>query len=146
MNEHRLVDRLTNYWNHARKEADIPDFAQFNSSAIDDIWQQCLLFSVMPTVEGKLPNLTFYKVGDKVRSVYGQDMVGKLFSPTQKIFQGAIVARKAYEVLANPVPLVDVGQFINASNKIVKYRSCLLPFGNHGKVSHILVGLSWREF
>jgi hypothetical protein len=56
------------------------------------------------------------------------------------------VVRKASEVLANPVPLVDMGQFINAGNKVVKYRSCLLPFGTGNKVTHIIAGLSWREF
>lgn len=124
----------------------MPDFAQFNSSAIDDIWQQCVLFTVMPAAEGKMPSLNFYKVGDKVRSVYGQDMAGKTFNPVQKHFQGAAVARKASEVLANPAPIIDIGQFINAGNKVVKYRSCLLPFGSNGKVTHIIVGLSWREF
>ncbi len=146
MNEHRLVDRLTAYWNNARKEAAMPEFAQFNSSAIEDIWQQCVLFTVMPAADGKAPNLKFYQVGDKVRQVYGQDMLGNVFNPAQKHFQGAAVVRKANELLANPVPLVDMGQFINAGNKIIKYRSCLLPFGTGNKVTHIIAGLSWREF
>ena len=146
MNEHRLVDRLTSYWNNARKDSIMPEFSHFNSSAIEDIWQQCVLFTVMPVADGKLPSLNFYRVGDKVREVYGQDMSGKVFSPAQKHFQGAAVVRKANEVLANQTPIVDMGQFINTGTKMVKYRSCLLPFGSGGKVTHIIAGLSWREF
>ena len=146
MNEHRLVDRLTSYWNNARKDSIMPEFSHFNSSAIEDIWQQCVLFTVMPVADGKLPSLNFYRVGDKVREVYGQDMSGKVFSPAQKHFQGAAVVRKANEVLANQTPIVDLGQFINTGTKMEKYRSCLLPFGSGGKVTHIIAGLSWREF
>jgi hypothetical protein len=146
MNEVRLVDRLTAFWNNTRKDAVMPDFAQFNSASIDDIWQQCVLFTVQPTVEGKPPSLSFYQVGDKVRSIYGQDMTGQIFNPAQRHFQGAMIVRKATELIANPVPIVDMGQFINASNTVIKYRSCLLPFGSGGKVTHIIAGLSWRAF
>jgi len=146
MSGQRLVDRLTNYWNITRKDQDMPEFSKFNSSAIDDIWQQCVLFTVQPTVDGKVPTLSFYKVGDKVRTVYGQDVVGQMFNPNQNHFQAAAIVRKATELLDNPSPVVDMGQFINADSKVVKYRSCLLPFGRKGKVTHIVAGLSWREF
>ena len=48
--------------------------------------------------------------------------------------------------MADPKPLVDIGQFISENNKVVKFRSCLLPFGKDGVVTHVLAGLSWREF
>ena len=67
MNEHRLTDRLTTYWDNLRKDADLPDFGHFNASAVDDIWQQCILFTVQPPVIGKTPSLNFYKVGDKLK-------------------------------------------------------------------------------
>ncbi len=146
MNELRLTDRLTSYWNNIKKDNVIPEFAQFNSSAVSDLWQQCILFTVHPTTEGRTPTLSFYQVGDAVKSLYKGDVVGQPFNPAQRHFQGAAVVRKIDEMLANPQPIVDMGQFVGPNNKIVKYRSCLLPFGKGGVVTHVIAGLSWREF
>ncbi len=146
MSEHRLTERLTKYWDNIRKENNIPEFAKFNASAIDDLWQQCILFVVNPTTEGRTPTLSFYMVGDKLKGIYGNDAVGKMFNPTQRHFQGAAVVRKIDEIIAHPAPVIDVGQFIGENNKMVKYRSCLLPFGSDGVVTHVIAGLSWREF
>jgi hypothetical protein len=147
MQEHRLIERLTTYWNHVRKDAPMPDFAHFNVSAIEDIWQQCILFTVQPAVEGVQPNVNFYRVGENLRSIYGQDMTGRSFNPAHHHFQGATVVRKITELMGNPEPITDMGQFVNSQSKIVKYRSCLLPFGGpDGKITHIVAGLSWREF
>ena len=146
MNEHRLPDRLISYWNIIKKELMIPEFSQLNSSVIADIWQQCILFTVSPAVENKPFTLNFYQVGDQVRDIYGKDMVGRSFNTAQRCFQGAAIVRRIGETIDNPVPITDSGQFVNERSKIVKYRSCLLPFGRDKKVSHVLVGLSWREF
>lgn len=146
MNEHRMADRLIGYWNNVRKEASMPDFAHFNASSIDDVWQYCVLFTVSPEVDNKPSVLNFYQVGDKVRGIYGHEMVGRSFNTSQRHFQGATVVRRMEEILRTPTPLSDVGQFINERSKVVKYRSCLLPFGRDGKVTHVIAGLSWREY
>lgn len=143
--ERRLTHRLTSYWNLIRKEAVIPDFAHFNAATIQDIWQQCILFTVQPSAPGKMPQLSFYMVGDKIRPLYKQDMQGQSYNPTQRHFQGASLMRKMNDILAAPAPMYDEGQFVNEQNIIVKYRSCLLPFGREGKVTHVLIGLSWRD-
>jgi len=61
----RLTDRLISYWHTIRKENAMPDFSQFNASAIDDIWQQCVLFTVAPAIENKSATLNFYQIGEK---------------------------------------------------------------------------------
>lgn len=146
MQDQRLIDRLTRYWNSMRREEPMPRFAQFNSSAIDDIWQQCLLFTVQPASAGKPPHLNFHTIGDQLSSIYGKTLLGTTFNPAQKHFQGATVMSKVGQIIASPAPLVDIGQFVCQSGKTVKYRSCLLPFGGQGVVTHIIAGLSWREF
>ena len=146
MNEHRLNERLTSYWNNARKDAAMPEFAKFNAGAIEDIWKQCILFVIQPTVDGRTPNVNFYSVGDSIKSVYGSDMTGRSFNPAQKHFQGAAIMQRVNDIMSNPIVVHDSGQFINERSKVVKYRSCRLPFGRNGKVTHIVAGLSWREF
>lgn len=147
MYNQRLTDRLTNYWNNLRRDgAMMPDFGHFNSAAIEDIWQQCILFTVLPTVAGTRPSLQFYRVGEKLRDIYSNDVLGQPLTPNQRHFQAAAVVRKIDEIIANPAPLIDMGQFISDNSKIIKYRSCLLPFGKGGVVTHVIAGLSWKEF
>lgn len=146
MHEHRLAERLMGYWNIIRKEQQMPDFGHFNASAIDDIWQNCVLFTVAPEVGNKPYVLNFQQIGERVRTIYGNDMVGRSFNTSQRHFAGAAIMRRVEEIIATPAPLNDAGQFINERSKVVKYRSCLLPFGRNGKVSHVIAGLSWREF
>lgn len=144
--EHRLTERLIGYWENLRKADKMPDFTHFNISAIDDIWQQCILFTVQPSAEGKANSLVFSQVGEKVRALYSDDMVGRSFTTSQRHFQAAAIVRKLENVITNPSTLIDIGQFINEQGKIVKYRSCLLPFGRDGKVTHVVVALTWRQY
>ena len=146
MIEHRLSERLTGYWNTLRRDLQMPDFGHFNASAIEDIWQQCVLFTVSPEVENKPHVLNFHQIGERVRSIYGNDMLGRSFNTSQRYFAGAAIMRRVEDIIATPTPMNDVGQFINERSKVVKFRSCLLPFGRNGKVSHVVAGLSWREF
>ncbi|MFZ4126204.1 MAG: hypothetical protein ACOYJ2_09105 [Rickettsiales bacterium] len=146
MESQRLTDRLVAYWNLIRKESVMPEFAHFNKSAIADIWQQCMLFTVQPTADGVPPIVNFYGVGEKVKSLYTKDMTGQTITTGQKHFQGAALIKRIADVIAKPEPLFDQGQFVNERSKIVKYRSCMLPFGTDNRVTHVVVGLSWREF
>lgn len=146
MHEHRLAERLMGYWNVIRKDMEMPDFSHFNASVIDDVWQSCVLFTVSPEVESKPHVLNFHQIGERVRTIYGSEMVGRSFNTSQRHFAGAAIMRRVEEILSKPAPINDSGQFINERSKVVKYRSCLLPFGRNGKVSHIIAGLSWREF
>lgn len=146
MNEARLTMRLTTYWDRLRKDQPLPLFSQFNSSAIEDIWKQCLLFVVIPTTGGRSPSLNFSAVGENLSALYARTVIGQVFSPNQRDIPGTNVMKRVDEIMANPVPLMDEGQFISSRGKIIKYRSCLLPFGKDGLVTHIVAGLSWREF
>ena len=140
-----MAERLLSYWNVLKKDEPMPDFSHFNASAIEDIWQQCVLFTVSPGVDNK-SSLNFYQIGDKLGAIYGAGMLGRSFTAGQKHFQGAAIVRRMEQILANPEPITDIGQFVNEKSKVVKFRSCLLPFGRNGKVTHVITGLSWREF
>jgi hypothetical protein len=142
----RLIDRLSIYWNITRKTASVPEYSHFNPSAIDDIWQQCILFSIQPQVVGSPPVVKFTQVGENICPLYTRDMTGQIVTPGQKHFPGAALIQRIGSVIVQPAPMLDQGQFVNERSKIVKYRSCLLPFATAGKVSHVILGVSWREF
>jgi hypothetical protein len=148
MNDQRLSVRLTNYWNLIRKEQVLPEYSKMNPSAVHDLWPSCLVCRIEVTATGAAQQFTFHAIGDGLKSIYNGQMLGKTVSAGQKHFQGAGVLKQLPTVLAKPEPLFDEGQFVNERSKVVKYRSCLLPFGaaDGSAVTHVLAGLSWREF
>lgn len=146
MQDNRLTDRLVRHWELIRKDEVMPNFSQFNASALSDIWQRCILFIVQPAAAGAPPSLKFQVIGDNLNSIYSQSMLGMTFNPTHRAFPAAAVIKKVHHMIEAPAPLIDMGQFVNDRGKIIKYRSCLLPFGRQGIVTHVVAGLSWREF
>ena len=143
--DQRLIDRLTTYWNLLRRDEPVPDFAKFNISAIEDLWSQCVLFTVQPSATDQSPVVNFYTMGEKVKSLYG-NVAGQTMNSRQRHFQGASIVQRVGEVITTPAPVYDMGQFVNERSKIVKYRSCLLPFGKNDRITHVVAGLSWKEF
>lgn len=147
MTQNRLTQRLADYWEMLRKDQAIPEFARLNVSVISDIWPNCVLFSLQPAAEGKLPIMSISKIGENVQPIYSNEMLGLSFNAAQRHFQGAKIIHRVSEVLESRRPIFDEGQFVNEHSKIVKFRSCLMPFGTtEGMITHILVGLSWREY
>lgn len=145
MLEKRLDDRLTKYWELLKKDEILPAFGKFNSAALDDIWDSCVLFSVNKSNSDN-KSYTFYRMGDKVRKLYNEDLTGNTLKPKQKAIKGATIVQRIDDVVTQLIPIHDSGQFVNDNQKIVKFRSCLLPFGTENEVTHVVAGLSWREF
>ena len=145
MMDKRLTTRLTDYWNLLKKDSVLPEYSKFNNAAIADIWPSCFMLAVQPSTE-KTRNYKYVSIGDKLVTLYGEDVTGNYVNSKQRHFKGAAIIKHVDKVTDGQEPLYDSGQFVNNKNKIVKFRSCLLPFGNHNGVTHVLAGLSWREF
>ena len=145
MIEQRLTDRLTKYWELIRKDAPFPPLESFNSAAVDDMWSNCMLFAVGKTGDNE-KTYTFYRMGERVKAAYGADMVGQSLHAKHRAFKGADVVKRIDDIIIDPKPIYDAGQFVNPDNKVIKFRSCMLPFGKDSVVTHVIAGLSWREF
>ena len=147
MHNLRLTDQLVGYWNALREDHPVPDFARFSASAVGDGWPQCILFTLQPAVAEATPGMNFYAMGARAAAVVGgADLVGKPYRPAASHFQGAAIIQRIGEMLPNPAPLLDSGHFAGEGGKIVKFRSCILPFARGDVVTHVLAGLSWGEF
>ena len=127
----RLTDRLSSYWGSLQKEGAIPAFESFNQAAIRDVWDQCMLISVKDDNPDH-PAYDYYQVGAKAKTIQNS--------------RNAAIVERLSEVISTLKPLYESGQYMNAASHLVKFRSCLLPFGHDGHVTHVVVGLSWREF
>ena len=149
MNDKRLVKQLTGYWQLLRKNEKLPIWEHFNQAAIGDIMEKCCVWNLEHNYEkinSKIYTYTYQYIGRKAQKAFGKDITGEVFSSKFKHFPAARITLRLDECVTEKLPIYDEGQFINENNKLIKFRSCLLPFGNKtGKVSNILLGLSWIE-
>ena len=145
MYEQRLTHRLTNYWTKIN-HGELPLNESFNGAAVADVWANCLHIELIPLDSNRV-TYRYLTMGAALLEAYGRDMTGQQVQSRQMDFPGGRILQRLDDVIVNPVPSTDEGQFINDKNKVVKYRACLLPLGNHlKKVTHVIVGISWKAF
>ncbi len=146
-NDKRLTTRLLNYWDKLLTDANIlPRFEAIQPSALEDVWPQCMVLAVQPSpVDKKI--YVCKLMGDKVTELTGEDLSGKMIKPNNVAFKGSHIIKKADETVKRKEPMYHEGKFVSDNQRIVKYRSSLLPFGKpDGEVTHLLIGLSWKSF
>jgi hypothetical protein len=145
MIQQRIIDRLTTQWNLLKEGEEIPDFSKLNKAALADIWPHCLVIKTHPKVEDAQASYQYSEIGSMAETLFKENPVGQYFSPNVKVSQIARLVRRISELSATSTPLTDEGQFINDANRVVKFRTCLLPFSTASRLSHIVIGVSWRE-
>jgi hypothetical protein len=150
MEERRLTMRLRKYWDLMRKAQPLPDYSQFNSGTIGDVWQYCFVVSVDSAGQISADGNHSYKyeyIGQPIIGMYGKDMTGQTLTQGVKHFMGGNVYNKLQEVVEKSVPIEDTGHIVNQQGKMLKYRACYLPFGKGaGNLTHIVGGLTYRVF
>lgn len=148
MEDKRLTTRLLNYWDKLRENLPLPPWQKFNVGALEDIWGQCCVWRVdIASVDRRINNYTYEYVGRNAKEALGMDLTGLMFVSHFQKFPGARVMERIDDAVERSVPISDEGIFVNQQNKVVKYRSCLLPFGTEkGRVTHVVLGLSWKAF
>ncbi len=145
MQDQRLVTRLQNYWELICRGKPMPEIGQLNPAGIDDMWQQCMKIGTFQTQGGFTYNYLF--MGEKLVEMYGKDLTSQVVNPHASEYPLNIVVNKLDGIMTARAFLIDENQFVNERGKLVKYRACLMPFGNEAKgVTHIVVGFSGREF
>lgn len=145
MLEHRLPKRLTNYWDRIKNEAPLPPIEAFIPQSVPDLWHNCIKLS--RTVEDGKSAYKYDFVGRELEAIFGAKLGGLKvkakvgFLPAQKMMD------QMEKSLKNPVPITIEGQFVDSDGHLVKYRACLLPFGEHTeKITHFIIGVSWKIF
>ncbi len=146
MHEKRLIGRLTKYWDDLRKDDPMPDIVRFSIEALPDIQARLLVLKLI-SASGAI-SYRYEYVGQDVVKSYGRDITGEMVNVNMHDFPGAKIMKRIGELSENPRIISDEGQFFaKGNNSVIRYRACLLPFGNDkNSVTHIVAGLSWREF
>ena len=143
-NEQRLTQRMIGYWGLIKKDNKMPQIEHFNTSAIEDLWHQCMMVSVDKR-KGVLFKCEF--MGDHLIKAYGRDIGSEILEGNNAAFPGSAVYKRLLNMVEQSSPQEDAGFFLNKSGEMVKYRACFLPFGTEAKgVTNVIVGLSFRAF
>ncbi len=146
MLENRLSVRLSNIWEKLAELNPPPMFAQFNIAPISDIWQQCATLKIEPNIGDGNYCFTLDFIGDVAKKLLpnitqGQRITTKSMNMQLKKYLGDIAG-----VITECKTLLNSGTIVGQNNKIVKYRTCLLPFTDkNAQVVYIVVGFSWIE-
>ncbi len=83
-------------------------------------------------------------LGKAIVEAYGRDPTGELASAIATQFPGSRIMGRLQEILRNPSDLSEEGEFAGPAGDTVKFRSCLLPFGEGQNVTHVIAGISWK--
>lgn len=145
MDERRITQRLLRYWELLTKDAPIPDFQWFNSATIEEIWPYCMCVSIQP--DTKILTYKYEYMGNDVTKFYGKDFTYATADSRIKTNLASTLIAKMDDVVKQKKPLTDDNHMVNISGQLIKYRACLLPFGNaRDGITHIVVGLTYRMF
>ncbi|MEQ1790360.1 MAG: PAS domain-containing protein [Rickettsiales bacterium] len=147
MLDKRLTVRLEKYWQHIKKDEEIPDFRRNNPAMIEDMWEQCFVLSVIPPM-GKAYKYEY--LGVKIRKMYGGDLTGMSVDLKSKQFPNSAIVPRLQTIsslLDMKTPQECSGEMPTIDGKFIKYRTILLPFGNEKSgITHVVAGVSYREF
>ncbi len=143
MLERRITLRLIAYWEKLRRGNVMPTEDDIDPDYLKDLWDYCFLIHVKDLDK---PDYNYTYLGDAIKKAYQ----GELSS----VEEGSMVASPnakelavSYEkVIKTCTPLLDEGEFVNMHNDVVKYRQCLLPLGENGKVDAIFGGMRFKIF
>ncbi len=146
MLQQRLTERLISQWRIWRENDNCPDISKLNKAALADIWESCLLIKAQPGSDSGALRYQYMDVGSNALKIFKENPIGLYFTPSQKVMPAARLMRRLEELTPQSEPLMDDGQFVNEKSRVVKFRSCLVPFGTPTQITHVIVGLSWREY
>ncbi len=146
MNEQRLTHRMVKMWDKLAALTPPPMFAQFNQGRLSDVWQQCAVLQIEPGSQNDNLTVLFEYVGDKAKALVPSKDEGKRMSKNSLDRNMKKYLAKLEDSVSQKMTIVNNGTLVNDRSKVVKYRTCLLPFtDSDGNVTHIIVGFSWIE-
>jgi hypothetical protein len=145
MIELRLTGRLIKYWQPIKKDKNIPSIEKFSYDVVRDIRGKCFQVSVLRK-DGEY-DFVYQEIGDELTDVFERNLIGmRVISQTSFLPAKKMIENMKQAINSN-TPIELNGQFVSKNSEIIKYRSCLLPFGNDkDQITDFIIGISWNSF
>jgi len=139
--ERRITLRLLAYWEKLRRDRLMPVEDDINPEDIQDLWDSCFLIHVKDLEK---PDYNYTYLGEAIARAYYNGITDDKFgmmSPHAEAHADCYT-----KVIDTGKPLVGEGEFRNLHNDLVKYRQCLLPLGENGRIDAIFGGMHFKIF
>lgn len=141
--ELRYHGRLQQYWDELRGENPFPDESLVNPDELEDIWPSCFLISIDDVT--RRIGYRYSYMGKELVQAYGtdpgDDTASHLISP-----QDARMIEKFNEAVRGKHAVTDEAEFVNSKKLNIRYRTCILPLGKNGEVTHLLGCMRWKMY
>ena len=141
---HRSHEKLNGYWKAISNGRPFPPENEINPDELADIWDSCFLVAV--DVVAKRSGYRYSFLGERLIEAYGDDVRNPEVATQLISTANPSTAKKIDEVIQSQKPVVDEAEFVNSKGISIRYRSCLLPLGQAGKVTHVIGCMRWKLY
>ena len=134
--ERRLNMRLMAFWWDRRADRRFPSIEDFDPEELSDVWTHC--FTLTP--KEPCDRSAFRYVGDTIAAASG---LTETEITVDHVSENSLLdhaTRNVDEVLAQQVPVIRSGEFVNEDGETVMYRSILLPLSHDQETINCVVG------
>jgi hypothetical protein len=140
--ERRITLRMLSYWEKLRQNRPMPTAADVSPEGMGDLWDSCfmLYFNGDSTLDYEKTYMGKVIV-DAYRHGLNEEDDPLIISPDISRF-----VLNHHKILDMQKPILEQGEFPSFLLGTVKYRQCLLPLGENGKVTAILGGMHFKNF
>lgn len=134
--ERRLNMRLMAFWWDRRANRRFPSVEDFDPEELSDVWTHC--FTLTP--QEPHDQSAFQYIGDTLAAASG---LTESDLTVDNVIENSLLdhaTRSVEDVLAQQVPVIRSGEFVNDDGETVMYRSILLPLSRDQKSINCVVG------
>lgn len=144
--EQRITKRLMAYWHEHKGTKLLPRDSDINPAALQDVWDDCFVVEVkMDASPGD--EFRYSYLGPSIIAAYGDNVTGADIQTSMLSPSGGHVTDIFEKVIETKKPIIQESEFLNAHKILVRYRQCVLPFGDgDGNVTRLLGGVRWGTF
>jgi len=141
--DRRLTNRLMAFWSEVKGEDPLPSDYDICSKILSDIWPSCVKVTRKEIEKGR--DYSYEYIGDDIINAYKFAKLIEKEVPFLISDRADKLTGEYAKIFASKKPFINEGEFINSKGKTVKYRQCLLPFGDpDDNVGTIFGGMRYR--
>jgi len=141
---HRFHEKLKDYWGKLASGRPYPSESEIDPDSLSEIWPSCFLISI-DDVTRRLGYRYSY-LGEDLIEAYGDDVKNPDVALRLISTASIPIVKKFDEVVSRQKPVVDESEFINLKGLRIRYRTCMLPLGQSGHVTHIIGCMRWKLY
>jgi hypothetical protein len=141
---HRSHEILTQYWQQLKGARPFPAESEIDPEALQEIWRSCFLISIDDVT--RRIGYRYSYLGEDLIEAYGDDVKNPDVALRLISTNSLPIVQKFDEVVHSHQPAIDESQFVNLKHLNIRYRTCILPLGESGKVTHLLGCMRWKLY